>query len=81
MTNAVAPITGGASTAPVDAQASMAAAYDARKPLFFITGIVIVPAVSTFEMIDPDIMPRSPLAKMQTLAAPPRNVPQARKRY
>ena len=35
----------------------------------------MVPAVSTLEMIEPDIMPSRPLAKMQTLAAPPRNVP------
>ncbi len=41
----------------------------------FITGIVIVPAVSTLLTIEPDIMPSMALAKMQTLAAPPRNVP------
>ena len=41
----------------------------------FITGIVMVPAVSTFDTMLPDIMPSRPLAKMQTLAAPPRNVP------
>ena len=35
----------------------------------------MVPAVSTLEMIEPDIMPSRPLAKMQTFAAPPRNVP------
>ena len=35
----------------------------------------MVPAVSTLEMIEPDIMPSRPLAKMQTLAAPPRKVP------
>ena len=75
MTNAVAPITGGASTAPVEAQASIAPAYDARNPVRFITGMVIVPAVSTLLTIEPDIMPSMPLAKMQTFAAPPRNVP------
>jgi hypothetical protein len=37
--------------------------------------MVMVPAVSTLEMIEPDIMPSRPLAKMQTFAAPPRNVP------
>ena len=42
-----------------------------------MVGIVIVPAVSTLEMIEPDIMPSRPLAKMQTFAAPPRKVPQA----
>ena len=42
-----------------------------------MVGIVIVPAVSTLEMIEPDIMPSRPEAKMQTLAAPPRKVPQA----
>lgn len=35
----------------------------------------MVPAVSTLEMIEPDIMPSRPLAKMQTFAAPPRKVP------
>ena len=35
----------------------------------------MVPAVSTLEMIEPLIMPSRPLAKMQTFAAPPRNVP------
>ena len=35
----------------------------------------MVPAVSTFDTIDPDIMPSIPLAKIATLAAPPRNVP------
>lgn len=39
----------------------------------------MVPAVSTLEMIDPDIMPSRPLAKMQTFAAPPRNVPHSAK--
>ena len=34
-----------------------------------------MPAVSTFETIDPDIMPSIALAKMHTLAAPPRKVP------
>ena len=35
----------------------------------------MVPAVSTFDTTLPDIMPSKPLAKMPTLAAPPRNVP------
>ena len=35
----------------------------------------MVPAVSTLEIIEPDIMPSRPEAKMQTFAAPPRNVP------
>ena len=34
----------------------------------------MVPAVSTLEMIEPDIMPSRPEAKMQTFAAPPRKV-------
>ena len=40
-----------------------------------MTGMVMVPAVSTLETIEPDIMPSSALAKMHTLAAPPRSVP------
>ena len=39
----------------------------------------MVPAVSTLEMIEPDIMPSRPEAKMQTLAAPPRKVPHSAK--
>ena len=38
----------------------------------------MVPAVSTFDTMLPHIVPSSPLAKMQTLAAPPRNVPHKR---
>ena len=34
-----------------------------------------MPAVRTLETIEPDIMPSNALAKMHTLAAPPRNVP------
>ena len=35
----------------------------------------MVPAVRTLLTMLPDIMPSRPEAKMQTLAAPPRNVP------
>jgi hypothetical protein len=59
----------------VDAQASIAPAYEGRNPVRFMTGMVMVPAVSTLETIEPDIMPSRPLAKMQTFAAPPRKVP------
>ena len=41
----------------------------------FMAGMVMVPAVSTLDTTLPDIMPSRPLAKMPTLAAPPRNVP------
>jgi len=75
MTKAVAPITGGASTAPVEAHASIAAAYEAVKPVRFITGMVMVPEVSTLLTMLPVIIPSSALAKMHTLAAPPRKVP------
>jgi hypothetical protein len=45
----------------------------------FIVGIVMVPAVSTLLTMLPDIMPSRPEAKMPTLAAPPRKVPQSAK--
>ena len=48
-------------------------------PVRFMVGMVMVPAVSTLETTLPDIMPSSPLAKMPTLAAPPRNVPHSAK--
>ena len=35
----------------------------------------MVPAVSTFDTMLPPTVPSRPLAKMHTLAAPPRNVP------
>ena len=45
------------------------------KPVLFMVGIVIVPAVSTLETMLPPTVPSSPQANTQTLAAPPRNVP------
>ena len=72
MTKAVAPMTGGARTAPVEAQASMAAATDGLKPVFFMAGIVMVPVVRTLEMTLPLIEPSRPDEKIATLAAPPR---------
>jgi hypothetical protein len=49
------------------------------KPVRFMVGIVIVPAVSTLDTMLPPTVPSSPEAKMQTLAAPPRKVPQSAK--
>ena len=72
MTKAVAPMIGGISTPPVDAQASVAAAVRAEKPVRFIAGIETAPVVSTFEITLPDIEPMKPLAKIDTFAAPPR---------
>ena len=79
MMKAVAPMTGGASTAPVEAQASIAPAVDGLKPVFFMAGIVIVPVVSTFEITEPLIEPSRPDEKIATLAAPPRYWPQSAK--
>ena len=72
ITKAVAPITGGASTAPVEAQASIAAAVVGRKPVRFIAGMVIAPVVRTLEITLPLIEPSNPDEKIATLAAPPR---------
>ncbi len=63
---------GGIKTPPVEAQASVAAAVLAEKPVLRMAGIDTAPVVSTFEMTEPDIDPMKPLAKIDTLAAPPR---------
>ncbi len=72
---AVAPMMGGMSTPPVEAQASVAAAVLAEKPVLRIAGMETAPVVSTLEITEPDIDPMKPEAKIETLAAPPRYPP------
>ena len=71
MMNATAPITGGMSCPPMEAVASTAPAKCARKPVFFMRGIVKEPTVTTLAIAEPLTMPRSALENTATLAGPP----------
>ena len=68
MTKAVAPITGGISVPPVEAQVSTPAAKVPRMPIRRMAGMVITPVVSTLVMTLPLIEPISPDEKIATLA-------------
>ncbi len=72
-------MTGGISTAPVEAQASIPAACSRSNPVRRIAGIDIAPVVSTLVITLPLIDPSKPLEKIETLAAPPRTVPRMAK--
>jgi len=71
MMNATAPITGGISCAPIEEAASTAPANSARKPVFFIRGMVKAPMVTTLAMAEPLTVPRMALETTATLAGPP----------
>src|SRR5436309_2883734 len=58
MTKATAPITGGISCPPFEAQASTAAASLADMPERFISGIVTTPTATVFAAAMPEIMPK-----------------------
>src|SRR5512143_1618114 len=75
ITNAEAPITGGVTCPPHEAEASTAPANCGEKPYFFISGIVSEPVVTALAIADPEIMPNSPDDTTQTLAGPPVNRP------
>ena len=75
MIKAVAPITGGAIWPPLDATASMAAAYRAWNPACFIIGMVTTPVVMMLATVEPEIEPKAPDATTATLAGPPRLCP------
>ncbi len=77
ITNAVAPMTGGISVPPVEAQVSTPAAKVPRMPIRFMAGMVIEPVVSTLVMTLPLIDPMSPLEKIETLAGPPLTLPRS----
>src|SRR3546814_14334774 len=79
MTKAVAPMIGGISTPPVEAQASTPPAKAGLKPTFFIAGMVMQPVVSTFETTLSLIEPNRPDEKIATLAGPPRTLPSSAK--
>ena len=71
ITNAAAPMTGGMICPPVDATASTAAANGGRKPLRFMSGIVIGPSTSTFATALPEIVPNRLELTTATLPGPP----------
>ena len=71
ITNADAPITGGVTCPPHDAEASTAPAKRGEKPYFFIIGIVSEPVVTALATAEPEIMPNRPDDTTQTLAGPP----------
>ena len=75
ITNAEAPITGGVTCPPQDADASTAPAKRELNPYFFISGIVSEPVVTAFAIAEPEIMPNSPDETTQTFAGPPEKRP------
>src|SRR2546425_9619305 len=70
MMKAAIPMTGGVIWPPVEAQASIAAARWGRNPARFISGIVTVPTVMTFETMLPEIDPNKDEPTMAILAGP-----------
>ena len=59
----------------VEAATSIAPALVPGKPVFFITGMVKVPVVTTLAMEEPEIEPVMPEARIAALAGPPRYLP------
>jgi len=71
MMNAPAPMMGGMSWPPVDAQASTAPAYSGGYPTRFMRGMVKAPVVATLATEEPLMVPSNPEATTATLAGPP----------
>ena len=72
---AAAPMIGGMICPFTEAATSIAPAFTAGNPVFFIIGIVKVPVVTTFAIQDPEIIPVKPEAIIEALAGPPLNLP------
>ena len=68
-------MTGGMICPPVEAEASTAPAKAGLKPDFLITGMVIVPVETTFDMAAPDSVPNKAELATAAWAAPPVNPP------
>ncbi len=77
ITKAEAPMTGGVTCPPHEAEASTAAAKRAVKPYFFISGIVSDPVVTALATGEPEIIPNSPDDTTHTFAGPPEKRPAA----
>ncbi len=75
MTKAAAPITGGMICPPVEATASTAAANGGRKPVRFISGIVIGPSTITLATALPETVPNRLDETTATLPGPPAEWP------
>ena len=75
MMKAPAPIMGGMSCPPVDAQASTAAATSGLNPERFIRGMVTAPVVATLATDEPFMVPIMAEATTETLAGPPESRP------
>ena len=60
ITNAPAPMIGGITWPPVDADASTPAANCGRNPLAFINGMVMIPVDAVLATAEPDMVPVSP---------------------
>ena len=72
MRNAATPITGGMSCPPVEAQVSTAPANSLEYPVLIIIGMVMLPVVTTFAAIEPEMVPMQPLAMTAVCAGPDR---------
>ena len=66
---------GGINCPPVEAMASIAPACVALYPALRISGIVMMPVVTTLEIAVPETVPNSADATTDILAAPPRLLP------
>ena len=77
MMKAAAPMMGGVTCPPHEAEASTAPAKRGEKPTRFIIGIVITPVVTVLAMAEPEIMPNRPEDTTETLAGPPEKRPAA----
>ncbi|KAF5029693.1 hypothetical protein DSECCO2_645910 [anaerobic digester metagenome] len=75
MMKAAAPMMGGSSCPPTEADDSTAPANSLLYPVFFINGMVKAPVVTTFATALPLIEMRKPLAMTATLAGPPFELP------
>ncbi len=75
MTKAPAPMIGGMSWPPVDAEASTPAANFAGKPAFFISGMVMTPVETVLATAEPDTVPVSAEPITATRPGPPTNRP------
>ena len=75
ITKPTAPMIGGVNCPPVEATASTAPAKSFLYPVFFISGMVMVPVVATFAMADPLIIPIRADAITETFAGPPGDRP------
>jgi len=68
---------GGIKTPPVEAHASMPAAYSLENPVLRMAGMVITPVVTTLDTALPEMEPNSAEPTTAIFALPPRDRPVA----